>query len=78
MTTFERLVKVFNVVFEDDVGADAIKPEATLREDMGVSSIGMLYMAVALEEEFGIKFTNEDLNKVNTVADVVSCIEGKL
>lgn len=78
MTTFERLVKVFNVVFEDDVSADAIKPEATLREDMGVSSIGMLYMAVALEEEFGIKFTNEDLNKVNTVADVVSCIEGKL
>ena len=78
MTTFERLVKVFNVVFEDDVSPDAIKPEATLREDMGVSSIGMLYMAVALEEEFGIKFTNEDLNKVNTVADVVSCIEGKL
>ncbi len=78
MTTFERLVKVFNVVFEDDVSADAIKPEATLREDMGVSSIGMLYMAVALEEEFGIKFTNEDLNKVTTVADVVSCIEGKL
>ena len=78
MTIFERLVKVFNVVFEDDVSADAIKPEATLREDMGVSSIGMLYMAVALEEEFGIKFTNEDLNKVTTVADVVSCIEGKL
>lgn len=78
MTTFERLVKVFNVVFEDDVSADAIKPEATLREDMGVSSIGMLYMAVALEEEFEIKFTNEDLKNVTTVADVVSCIEGKL
>lgn len=78
MTTFERLVKVFNVVFEDDISADAIQPEATLREDMGVSSIGMLYMAVALEEEFEIKFTNEDLKNVTTVADVVSCIEGKL
>ena len=78
MTTFERLVKVFNVVFEDDVSSDAIKPEANLRDDMGISSIGMLYMAVALEEEFEIKFTNEDLKNVTTVADVVDCIEGKL
>ena len=78
MTTFERLIKVFNVVFEDDISADAIKLEANLRDDIGVSSIGMLYMAVALEEEFEIKFTNEDLNNASTVADVVACIEGKL
>jgi acyl carrier protein len=78
MTTFERLVKVFNVVFEDDVSSDAIKMDANLRDDMGVSSIGMLYMAVALEEEFEIKFSNDDLNNVTTVSDVVACIEGKL
>lgn len=78
MTTFERLIKVFNVVFEDDISADAIKLDANLREDVGVSSIGMLYMAVAMEEEFGIKFSNEDLKNVTTVADVIACIEGKL
>jgi acyl carrier protein len=78
MTTFERLIKVFNVVFEDDISSDAIKLDANLRDDIGVSSIGMLYMAVALEEEFEIKFSNEDLNNVTTVADVVACIEGKL
>ena len=78
MTTFERLVKVFNVVFEDDISSDVIKPDANLRDEVGVSSIGMLYMAVALEEEFEIKFTNEDLQNVATVADVVACIEGKL
>ena len=78
MTTFERLIKVFNVVFEDDISADAIKLEANLRDDIGVSSIGMLYMAVALEEEFEIKFTNEDLKNASTVADVVACIEGML
>lgn len=78
MNTFERLLKVFNTVFEDEVNASAISREATLRGDLGISSIGMLYMAMALEEEFSIKFSNEDLMKLNTVADVIACVEAKL
>lgn len=77
MSTFERLVKVFNVVFEDEVSTEAINMNSDLRKDMGISSIGMLYMAMALEEEFGIKFTNEDLMKLGTVTDVIACIEAK-
>lgn len=78
MSTFERLVKVFNVVFEDEVNVAAVNPEASLREDIGINSIGMLYTALALEEEFGIKFTNEDFVGIATVQDVVNCIERKL
>ena len=78
MSTFERLVKVFNTVFEDEVDVSAITDSTDLRKDLGISSIGMLYMAMALEEEFSIKFSNEDLMKLGTVADVIACIEGKL
>ena len=77
MSTFERLVKVFNVVFEDALSGDTIDFNSDLRKDMGISSIGMLYMAMALEEEFAIKFNNEDLMKLGTVADVIACIEAK-
>lgn len=77
MNTFERLIKVFNTVFEDEVDASAIGQTTSLQKDLGISSIGMLYMAMALEEEFSIKFSNEDLMKLGTVADVISCIEGK-
>lgn len=77
MNTFERLIKVFNAVFEDEVNTAAITPAASLREDIGINSIGMLYMAMALEEEFGIKFHNEDFAGIVTVGDVISCIEGK-
>lgn len=77
MSTFERLVKVFNVVFEDELSGDTIDLNSDLRKDMGISSIGMLYMAMALEEEFAIKFNNEDLMKLGTVADVIACIEAK-
>lgn len=78
MSTFERLIKVFNTVFEDDVDVSSINDGTGLQKDLGISSIGMLYMAMALEEEFSIKFSNEDLMKLATVADVIACVESKV
>lgn len=78
MDTLERLIKVFNAVFEDSVDSASVYPEASLREDIGINSIGMLYTAMAIEEEFGVKFTNEDFAGIQTVGDVIACIEGKL
>ena len=77
MDTLARLIKVFNAVFEDTVEADSITPEASLREDIGINSIGLLYMALALEEEFGIKFKNEDFAGIQAVADVITIVESK-
>ena len=77
MQTLDRLIKVFHAVFEDSVDTANIAPDASLREDIGINSIGLLYMAMAVEEEFGIKFTNEDFAGIETVADVIRCIESK-
>ena len=77
MQTLERLIKVFEVVFEESIDTAALTPEASLREDIGINSIGLLYMAMAVEEEFGIKFKNEDFAAIHTVADVIYCIESK-
>ena len=77
MQTLERLVKVFRVVFEENIDPAQITMEANLREDIGMNSIGLLYMAMAIEEEFGIKFKNEDFMGIQTVADVVAVIESK-
>ncbi len=78
MSTFERLVEVFKAVFDGEVDISKLTVDANLREDVGMNSIGMLYMAMALEEEFEVKFTNEDFISIATVKDVISCIEGKL
>lgn len=78
MTTFDRLKKVFSAVFEDEIDHSAITEKSNLRDDVGINSIGMLYMAMALEEEFGIKFANSDFENLNTVQDVINCIEAKL
>ena len=78
MTTLERLRKVFSAVFEDQIEETALTENATLLGDLGMTSISLLYMAMATEEEFGIKFQNEDFATLATVGDVVACIERKL
>ena len=77
MDTFERLLEVCSAVFEGEIDLEKITPNANLRDDININSIGLLYMAMAVEEEFGIKFNNEDFASIQTVADVVSCIESK-
>ena len=77
MSTFDRLIQVFRVVFEEEVDTTGLSMDASLREDIGINSIGLLYMAMAVEEEFGVKFRNEDFASIRTVADVIAFIESK-
>ena len=77
MTTMERLIAVFERVFEDEVDTDAIRPESELIDDLGLNSIAMLYMALELETEFGIKFDNNDFESLRTVGDVLAKVERK-
>ena len=78
MDIFERLIEVCNAVFDGDINVEGITPESSLREDIGINSVGLLYMAMALEDEFGIKFYNDDFLEIKTVGDVIRTIEKKV
>lgn len=78
MVTVEKLTDIFERVFEGEINVEGLNEQSNLRDDVGINSIGMLYMAMACEEEFGIKFTNEDFPSILTVKDVIDCIERKL
>ena len=52
--------------------------ESNLATDLGFTSIGMLYMVIAIEEDFGIRFENVGVSDFETLGDVVDYIEGKL
>lgn len=77
MTTLERLIQVFERVFEDELDLSAVSPESELVSDLGMNSIAMLYMAMELESAFGIKFKNEDFGTLRTVGDVLNVIESR-
>ena len=74
----ERLTELFNSVFEGELNVDSLNAESRLIEDIGMNSIGLLYMAMAVEEEFGVRFTNDDFATLRTVGDVVGKIEANI
>lgn len=73
----EKLIEIFEDVTEEEVDVEKITTESDLFEDLGLNSIGILYVAMAIEEEFDLKFDNEDMLEIKTVGDVVRIIEGK-
>ncbi|MBO7407947.1 MAG: acyl carrier protein [Clostridia bacterium] len=49
-----------------------------LMTDLGFSSVSMLYMVIAIEEEFGIRFGNVGASDFKTLGDVVDYIEARM
>lgn len=73
--TLFKLTELFENVFENEIDVKGISEETRLIEDLGMNSIGLLYMAMAVEEEFSVSFTNEDFAILHTVGDVIRKIE---
>jgi acyl carrier protein len=78
MDTLERLKKLLSEVYDGAIDTSNITNETKLVEDIGMKSIAMLYMAMAIEGEFGVSLTNEDLPKMRSVGDIVSLVESRM
>lgn len=48
-----------------------------LNTDLGLNSVGMLYVVIAIEEFFGVVFENVNFGCFKTVGDVIDYIESK-
>lgn len=57
---------------------DKVSEQSRLTEDLGLSSVNMLYVIIATEEVFDIRFDDVGVNEFQTVGDVMDYIEGKL
>ncbi len=62
----------------DGTAPVSVTEESNLMTDVGLSSVSMLYMVIAIEEEFGIRFDNVGVGDFATLGDVVTYIGNKL
>jgi acyl carrier protein len=46
--------------------------------DLGLNSVGILYLVIGIEEFFSISFTGVSFGDFNTVGDVINYIEKKI
>lgn len=78
MVTVEELAKVIKAALPYEINLEGINEASDLRSDIGLNSIGMLYVAMIIEEKYGVQFSNEDFPKLLKVSDVIAKIEGRL
>ncbi len=71
---FERLKKLIGQSMPD-VKVDDVTPETRLLEDLKFDSLGMMMLAMAMEDEFGISF-DEPVNFA-TVKDVLEFVKAR-
>ena len=73
-----KLKEIFQMVVDNDTSLDNIDESANITTDLCVNSIGLIYMAVAIEKTFNIDMSNVSINTFGTVKDVVDYIENGL
>jgi acyl carrier protein len=70
--------KVKSIVAEQlGVKIEEVKEEAKFIDDLGADSLDTVELVMALEEEFGAEIPDEEAEKLATVGDAVTYIEGK-
>ena len=65
------------VVEQLSVDAGEVKEDAKFVEDLGADSLDVVELVMALEEKFDIEIPDDEAEKIQTVADVVTYIESK-
>ncbi|WRC05477.1 acyl carrier protein [Helicobacter pylori] len=67
-------------VIAEQLGIDVsqVTPEAKFVKDLGVDSLDIVELIMALEERFGIEIPDEQAEKIVNVGDVMRYIEKQL
>ncbi|EAJ9475785.1 acyl carrier protein [Campylobacter jejuni HB-CJGB-LXC] len=73
MATFDDVKAV--VVEQLSIDADAVKMESKIIEDLGVDSLDVVELIMALEEKFEVEIPDSDAEKLIKIEDVVNYID---
>ncbi len=70
--TLSRVTKI--VVDRLGVEESEVTPEASFKDDLGADSLDVVELVMELEDEFDLEISDEEAEKISTVADVVNYI----
>lgn len=78
----EEILEKLKAILQYTVSnADELLPKVSeqseLYTDLGLASVGMLYIVIAVEEAFAIRFDDVRFGDFKTVGDVIDYIEKK-
>lgn len=75
--TEHEIIVIVNKVFEEsfEIEREKLKPEAHIFNDIGLDSLDIVDLVVALQESFGINIRNEEkVRNIRTLRDIYDFI----
>ncbi len=76
VVVFEKLRKI--LAEQLDIEESEIEMNSRVVDDLGADSLDIVDLVMSVEEEFDISFEDEQIEKFETMADIVNCIEQQL
>ncbi|WP_096199329.1 acyl carrier protein [Bacillus sp. FJAT-45350] len=70
-----RITKI--IVDRLGVEESEVKPAASFKDDLGADSLDVVELVMELEDEFDLEISDEEAEKISTVADVVEYIQSQ-
>ena len=69
----ERIRKVIcNYV---DIDPNSLTEETKIRSELGLNSLELINIAVAIEDEFDVEISDREVNNIETLGDAIRIIE---
>ena len=70
---FEKIQEI--IANQLGIDPETIKPESRLVDDLKTDSLDIVELIMDLEQEFDKQIPDEELPKIQTVADIISYLE---
>jgi acyl carrier protein len=79
MRNEEIILKINQLLIDEiEIDPDQIRPEAELKNDLGIDSLDFVDLFVIIENHFGFKMKAEEMTDVKTLGDFYSYVFNRI
>jgi len=73
--TFDKVKEIIVATIKCE--ADLVTPEANLIDDLGIDSLDIVELNLAIEDALGITIDDDQMAELKTVADIVALVDAQ-
>ena len=70
-----KIIEIYENIVGEEVDKEKLTLSSNIKEDLGINSVGLLYLIVDIENKFDVVLHNQSIEKFVTLDDVVTYIE---